>query len=126
MRHILHKTIGYAVWWRSLFLLGTVSLLISSCTPKVLVKPGVGKEPTVIRVHVKAEKVILCGSMTDWRPVKLPRQAGRFELSLFLPPGRYEYHLQAHDASGARLLFPEEAERVDDGFGSENIVLRIP
>jgi hypothetical protein len=126
VRKILQEAIEYVVLWGSIFLLGAVGLLISSCAPKVLVKPGMGKEPTVLRVHIKAEKVILCGSMTDWQPVELPSQAGKFELSLFLPPGRYEYWLKAHDASGARLLFPEEAEKVDDGYGSENIVLRIP
>ncbi len=103
-----------------------VAALALACAPAVAVRPGSGGAPTVFRVEADAREVILSGSMTGWRGVPLERRDGAFELSLDLGPGRYEYRLEVHDGKGTRLVHPGSAERVDDGFGGENLVLRIP
>lgn len=97
-----------------------------ACAPVVAIRPGGAAAPTLWRIRAKASQgVLLVGSMTQWRPRALERRGETFELNLDLPPGRYEYRLEVRDDTGARQVFPEGAERADDGFGGENLVLRI-
>ncbi len=102
------------------------SLLALACAPAVTIRQGSRQTPTVLRVRADARQVVLLGTMTGWRAKPLEPRAGAFELSLDLPPGRYEYRLEVRDATGVHQVFPEGAERADDGFGGENTVLRIP
>ncbi len=103
-----------------------LAVLALACAPAVAVRPGGSRAPTVFRVEADAGQVILSGTMTGWRGLPLERRGEAFELSLDLAPGRYEYRLEVRDARGARFVHPKDAERVDDGFGGENAVLRIP
>ncbi len=100
--------------------------LALACAPAVAVRPGGRQGPTLFRVETPAQQVILSGTMTGWRERPLQRRGDAFELSLELQPGRYEYRLEVRDTTGTRLVHPKDAERVDDGFGGENWVLRIP
>lgn len=102
------------------------ALLALACAPAVTVRPGGRSAPTVFRVEASAREVVLSGTMTGWQGRPLERRGDSFELSLDLPPGRYEYRLEVHDTTGIRLVHPRDAERVDDGFGGENAVLRVP
>jgi hypothetical protein len=106
-------------------LLAVASLAAAACAPAVIVRPAGDGNPTLFRVKSSASAVTLAGSMTRWRPVPLERRGGTFELRLALPPGRYEYRLEAVDDSGPHPLFPDGVERADDGFGGENAILRI-
>ncbi len=103
-----------------------VILLALACAPAVTVRPGNGRLATVLRVRADAPEVVLLGTMTEWRPRPFERQCGAFELRVDLPPGRYEYRLEVRDKTGVHQVFPEDAERADDGFGGENAVLRVP
>ena len=103
-----------------------LALLALACAPAVTVRPGSGAGPTIFRVEASAQQVVLSGTMTGWRGQPLERRQGAFELRLELPPGRYEYRLELRDTTGARVVHPRDAERVADGFGGENAVLRIP
>ncbi len=81
---------------------------------------------TLLRVRADgASRATLAGSMNGWRPEPLATLEGGFEIALDLSPGRYEYRIQVVDQQGAHVLFPEGAERVADGFGGENAVLRV-
>jgi hypothetical protein len=73
-----------------------------------------------------ADAVLLRGSMTGWQPVPVPRSGKVFRLVLPLSPGRYEYRLEVRHGETERIALPEGAERVSDGFGGENAVLRVP
>jgi len=103
-----------------------ITILALACAPAISVRPGSRSAPTVFRVEASAREVVLSGTMTGWRGRPLERRGEAFELSLELPPGRYEYRLEVHDTKGVRLVHPRDAERVDDGFGGENTVLRVP
>ncbi len=101
-------------------------LLALACAPAVTVRPGNRETPTVLRVRTDAREVVLLGTMTGWRPQPLERRGDAFELSLELPPGRYEYRIEVLDSTGVHQVSPEGAERAADGFGGENAVLRVP
>lgn len=103
-----------------------LALLALACAPAVTVRPGSRAGPTVFRVEASAGEVVLSGTMTGWRRQPLERRQGAFELRLELAPGRYEYRLEVRDKRGIHLVHPPGVERVDDGFGGENAVLRIP
>jgi hypothetical protein len=72
-----------------------------------------------------ADAVFLQGTMTGWARVPLRRQGGRFAIALAVPPGRHEYRLEVQVGAALTAVFPPRAERVDDGFGGENAVLRV-
>ena len=101
------------------------ALLALSCAPAATVRPGGQEAPCVFHVHSSAQAVLLSGTMTDWRSVPLVRRGRDFELSLQLPPGRYEYRLEEQTAAGPRAVVPPGAERAADGFGGENLMLRV-
>ncbi len=108
--------------WRRGIALAALAL---ACAPAVTVRPGGRSGPTLFRVQ-SSRPVVLSGTMTGWHALPLERRGDAFELSLDLGPGRYEYRLEVRDETGVRLVYPRNAERVDDGFGGENAVLRIP
>jgi hypothetical protein len=97
------------------------------CTSPALVRPA-SVEPAgaVLRYDGPAEAVYLRGSMTGWEPVPFAPDASGFALTLRLPAGRYEYHLELHRAGAIQIVVPRGAERADDGFGGENAILRVP
>lgn len=103
-----------------------LAALALACAPAVTVRPQRAPGRTLFRVETSAREVLLSGTMTGWRGLPLERRGGAFELDLELPPGRHEYRLEVRDTKGVRLAYPAGAERVDDGFGGENAVLRIP
>lgn len=96
-----------------------------ACAPAITIRPGTGTKPTFWSIRSDAEQVVLMGSMTRWRSHPFEYHDKVFELSLDLPPGRYEYRLEARDSTGNYLIFPEGVERTDDGFDGENLVLRV-
>ena len=86
-----------------------------------------GDEGVLVRVRAAgARGAALLGSMNGWRPEPMERRGDAFELAMRLPPGRYEYRIEVTDAAGSREIWPDGAERVADGFGGENGVLRVP
>ena len=97
-----------------------------ACTaPRVTVRPEPGGR-VVLRIRAQgARKATLSGSMNGWRSEPLEVRGDAFEVALDLAPGRYEYRLEVIDERGAHVLFSEGAERVPDGFGGENAVLRV-
>lgn len=101
------------------------ALAALACAPAITVRPGTASSPTAFRVRSSARAVTLAGSMTGWRLLPLQRSDGSFALDVALAPGRYEYRLEALDDTGSHEIVPEGAERAQDGFGSENTVLRI-
>jgi hypothetical protein len=73
----------------------------------------------------EADAVYLAGTPTSWRRVPLPREDGRFTLRLRVPPGRHEYRLEVESGGVVRAVLPPGSERVEDGFGGENAILRV-
>ncbi len=108
-------------------LAAALALTAAACAgPAAGVRPAAGGA-VVLRVPADgATLVTLAGTMNGWQPEPLFRVGGAFEIALRLPPGRYEYRLEAQgNPDGPRTVFPEGCERVPDGFGGENAVLRI-
>jgi hypothetical protein len=109
---------------RALLLLGALAL--ASCAPRAtaIVRPAA--EGTVsFEWTGPADAVFVSGTMTGWAPVELRRTHGRFASALAVPPGRHEYRLEVRVGGALTAVLPPEAERVDDGFGGENGVLRV-
>ena len=73
----------------------------------------------------EADAVFLVGTPTSWRRVPLARSGRKFTLRLVVPPGRHEYRFEVEVGGAVRTVLPEGAERVDDGYGGENAVLRV-
>jgi hypothetical protein len=98
-----------------------------ACAPvsRVSVRPRAPGE-TLFLYEGRAERVALRGNMTAWRAVPLERSGEAFFLALVLPPGRYEYRLEVARGDAPRVVLPANVERVQDGFGGENAVLRVP
>jgi hypothetical protein len=107
---------------KALFLLGA----LAACAPRAaaIVRPA-ARGTVSFEWRGQADAVSLSGTMTGWAPVALHREDGRFATALAVPPGRHEYRLEVSVGSTRTLVLPEGAERVDDGFGGENAVLRV-
>jgi hypothetical protein len=74
----------------------------------------------------EADLVWLVGSMTAWERVPLAREGGgRFATSLHVAEGRHEYRIEVELGGVLRVVLPEGVERVDDGYGGENALLRV-
>ncbi|WP_041453972.1 glycogen-binding domain-containing protein [Anaeromyxobacter dehalogenans] len=103
-----------------------------ACAPRATVRaPGQASTqgapaPTVFAFRGPADAVALRGTMTGWDAVPLEREGDRFVLAISLASGRYEYRFEVRRGAELRIVLPEDAERVDDGFGGENAVLRVP
>lgn len=98
--------------------------LAACASGRVDVRPV--REGVVFRYRGSADAVTMSGSMTRWSPVPLVRDGNGFALWLPLSPGRYEYRLEIRNGSAITTLVPEGVEHVDDGFGGENAVVRVP
>jgi 1,4-alpha-glucan branching enzyme len=69
--------------------------------------------------------VSVTGSFCGWGPVGHPLRRDRhgvWKTTLALPPGRYEYRFLV---DGQWQDDPACPERVPNGFGTENCVLRV-
>ncbi|MGC4000642.1 MAG: glycogen-binding domain-containing protein [Anaeromyxobacter sp.] len=105
-----------------------LALALAGCAgaPSAHIRPTSSPSgPTEFRYEGAAETVTLRGTMTGWRPVSLDRNGSGFTLALPLAPGRYEYRLEVRRGTAVEVWFPDQAERVEDGFGGENAVLRV-
>jgi 1,4-alpha-glucan branching enzyme len=69
-----------------------------------------------------AASVEVLGDFTGWEQAPLPLRKGkngRWSLQVSLPPGRHEYRLRV---DGQWQDDPACADRVDNGFGTQNCV----
>jgi hypothetical protein len=98
---------------------------LAACAPRATVVPGGPERPTTFRYAGPGDAVALVGDMTGWSPAALARSGGGWALSLPLPPGRYEYRLEVRRGGRVEPAWPAGAERVEDGYGGENAVLRV-
>jgi hypothetical protein len=96
------------------------------CAPSATVRPGGAGAPVVVRYAGAADAVELIGDMTGWQPVPFQRSGDGWVLELQLPAGRYEYRLALRRGEETVPFLPDGAERVHDGYGGENAVLRVP
>jgi hypothetical protein len=99
---------------------------ICACAAATRAEVRAAREGVVLRYRGDADAVALRGSMTGWAPVALVRDDGGFALWLPLAAGRYEYRLEVRRGDAVTAVLPEGVERVDDGFGGENGVVRVP
>lgn len=63
------------------------------------------------------------GDFTEWQPVRMTRDGGRWTVALDVPPGTYHYGFR--DAAGEWFL-PPTVPVVDDGMGGTSAVLVVP
>ena len=104
-----------------------VLILAAGCAPRATIRQrAVDGAPRALFVYRgDAEAVVLRGSMTRWSPLPMHLHGSAWEVELALPPGRYEYRIEVRAKGVTRMVIPDDAERVDDDFGSENGVLRV-
>jgi hypothetical protein len=106
--------------------LPTLALLaLASCAPAATIRPPGTDGEATFAWKGDADAVFLVGTMTSWRRVPLVREGGEFGLRLQVAPGRHEYRLEVEAGGAVRTVLPPGAERVEDGFGGENAVLRV-
>jgi len=73
-----------------------------------------------------AKQVSLCGEFNSWSPTAMPmkRQAdGRWETTLALSPGQYQYKFLA---DGEWVPDPAAQRSVTNQYGSLNSVVEVP
>ncbi len=101
-------------------------LALASCAaPAASVRPSGADGEVTFAWTGDADAVFLAGTMTSWERVPLARDGRTFRLRLRVAPGRYEYRLDVEDGGAVRTALPDGVERVEDGFGGENAVLRL-
>lgn len=106
----------------------SLAVAIAGCAARVPVQDVEAGRPRAITFawSGEADAVWLVGSMTAWKRVPLSREGGgRFATSLPVAEGRHEYRLEAEQGGVLRVVLPEGVERVDDGYGGENALLRV-
>jgi hypothetical protein len=72
-----------------------------------------------------AKRVQLCGDFNGWKPESTPmarKTGGRWEATVPLPPGRYQYKFVA---DGHWLHDPKALENVPNEHGSLNSVIQV-
>jgi hypothetical protein len=97
---------------------------------KVSLAPQPAAAPSPVRCDFRlevgtAKQVCLVGNFNGWAVCRTPLRAagdGTWEVSLELPPGRYEY---MYVVDGQWESDPEATQYVDDGFGNRNAVLLL-
>ncbi len=99
--------------------------LAAGCAPAAVVRPTVSDGQATFAWTGDADAVFLVGTPTAWRRVALGRDGRRFSVRIPIAPGRHEYRLEVETGGAVRVVLPEGAERVADGFGGENAVLRV-
>jgi hypothetical protein len=97
---------------------------VLACAPRVSVRPE--HDGVVLAYDGPAEAAWVTGAMTEWRPVPMVRKGRTWEAKLAVEPGRWEYRLEVLRGGNLRIVLPDRSEHVEDGFGGENAVLRIP
>ena len=100
------------------------ALALAACAPRATVRPA-GDGLVLFAWNGEASQAWVCGTMTGWSRVPLTRSEGRLEVTLAVPPGRHEYHLEVLETTGLRVVLPPGAEVVEDGYGGANAVLRM-
>ncbi len=107
--------------------ISTVALLaaLAGCAPAATIRATVSDGEATFVWTGDADAVFLVGSLTAWERVPLARDGRSFGVTIPVAPGRYEYRLEVESGGAVRVVLPEGAERVDDGFGGENAVLRV-
>jgi hypothetical protein len=105
----------------------SLAVAIGGCAARVPVQDvEAGPRAITFAWSGEADAVWLVGSMTAWKRVPLSREGGgRFATSLPVAAGRHEYRLEAELGGVLRVVLPEGVERVDDGYGGENALLRV-
>lgn len=105
----------------------TLALLaaLAGCAPSATVRPAVSNGEATFAWTGDADAVFLVGTPTGWRRLPLERHGRRFTVRVPVAPGRHEYRLEVETAGDVRTVLPDGAERVEDGFGGENAVLRV-
>ncbi len=109
---------------RALPTFAAVAALVA-CAPAATVRPTVSDGEATFAWAGSADAVFLVGTLTGWKRVPLARDGDRFTLRVAVEPGRYEYRLEVEAAGAVRTVLPDGAERVEDGFGGENAILRV-
>ncbi len=100
-------------------------LALASCAPAATVRPTVEDGQVTFAWTGDADAVWVVGTPTSWQRVRLRREGRTFSVRLPIAPGRHEYRLEVEAGGAVRTVLPEGAERVEDGFGGENAVLRV-
>lgn len=72
--------------------------------------------------NADARQVSLAGSFSDWKPVRMSKRRGRFQASLLLAPGAYQYKFMV---DGEWKHDPAAEESVVNEFGTLNSVVRV-
>ncbi len=103
--------------------LALLAVGLAACAPRALVRERGGR--VAFAWAGEAEEVQVCGTMTGWRCVPLVRRGKRFEVQLAPAPGRHEFRLEVRRGGETRIVLPEGSERVEDGYGGGNAVLRV-
>jgi hypothetical protein len=104
----------------------TLALLaLAGCAPAATVRTTVSDGEATFAWTGDADAVFLAGTPTAWKRVPLARDGRRFRVRVPVPPGRHEYRLEVEAGGAVRTVLPDGAERVEDGFGGENAVLRV-
>jgi hypothetical protein len=88
--------------------------------------PKQGAEGTVFRLHAPAAATVeLMGDFNGWqrgRATLEPQDNGWWQVTLRIPPGRYQY---LYMVDGKALTPPESLITVEDGFGGRNGLLEV-
>ncbi len=102
-----------------------VLVVLAGCAPSATVRPTVSDGEATFAWEGVADAVFLVGTPTAWKRVPLARHGRRFSIRLPVAPGRHEYRLEVEAGGAVRTVLPGGAERVEDGFGGENAILRV-
>ncbi len=98
---------------------------LAGCAPAATVRPTVSDGEATFAWTGAADAVFLVGTPTAWRRAPLARNGRRFTIRIPVAPGRHEYRLEVEAGGAVRTVLPEGVERVEDGFGAENAILRV-
>jgi outer membrane biogenesis lipoprotein LolB len=99
---------------------------LAACAPRASVQPAAQEGMVAFFYDGAADGVVLRATFTGWQPVPLARVGGRFQITVAVPLGRHEYRLEVRRGEAVVVVLPEDAERVADGFGGENAIIRVP
>jgi hypothetical protein len=86
-----------------------------------------GRQPITFEIQAADARVVaVIGEFNDWDPeqgrLQGPDEAGRWRLTVPVPPGRWRYNYLVDD----EVVTPQDAEAtVDDGFGGTSAVLWV-
>jgi len=126
-QHIVAIVASTVAW---LFLATAVCAQSAAATytppPSVDIKPlGNGTYRVTFKYQSAAQRVFLAGSFNDWATNKdeMQRYGNLFYITIDLPEGVHEYKFLEEGSEW--VLDPLNMDRVDNGLGSKNNVLRL-